>query len=452
MLDKFFNAKSIAVIGVSKNPNKVGHVIFRNLIDGNYEGKVFAVNPNADYILNYKAYRSVLDIKDSVELAVIAIPATLVLRVIKDCSKKKIRNVVIISSGFKEIGNVRLESKLQEWLKKYGIRAIGTNCLGILNMHNHLDTLFLPRYRLKRPGKGRISFICQSGAVGSAILDLASEEGYGFSKFASYGNATDVDESDLIDYLSNDTETGVICLYIEGIKDGRKFMRVVRKTVKKKPIIAIKGGLTDAGSKAVMSHTGSLAGSAETYLAAFKQTGIIVADSLEDMFNYARILEKAVKPKGKRIQIITNGGGYGILAADALLKNNLVLAELSREKRKLLEAKFPRIAIVKNPMDLVGDATTERYKLAIEACISDDRIDIILIILLLQTPLISTDIVDVISEFNDLGEKPIVVVSTGGEFTKVLKRNLEENNIPCFMFPENAVRAIKQLVDYYRLK
>ncbi len=448
-LDQFFKAKRVAIIGVSKNPNKVGHVIFRNLIDNNFQGEVFIVNPNEKEILGKTCYQSVLNIKEKVDLAVIAIPADIILKVVEECGKKGIKHLIILTSGFEEIGNYKLKDDLLKLLKKYNIKVIGPNCLGTLDTNTKLDTLFLPGYRLKRPLPGGISFVCQSGAVGSAILDLASSQGYGFSKFISYGNALNVTESDLIEYLGKDPTTKVICLYTEGIKHGKKFMQIAKEVSKKKPIIALKGGTTEAGKKAALSHTGSLAGSAEIYYAAFKQSNVIRADSLEEMFNFARVLEKCIKPKGNKVQVITNGGGYGIMSTDSIIKNDLKMAKFTKVTESLLKKSFPKIVIVSNPIDLVGDADTNRYRIAIDACLKDNNIDVLLVILLYQTPLITTDVVDVVTEFNDLKKKPIIVVSTGGEFTEVLKDNLERNNVPCFTFPEQAVKAIKKLTEYY---
>jgi|SRR3989344_2201034 len=451
-LNNFFKAKNVAIVGVSKDPKKVGHVIFRNLLDANFRGNLYLINPNAYQILNREVYKSISEIRDQIDLAVIAIPAKKVLDAIKDCGKKNIKNVIVVSSGFKEIGNEKLESQLKELVNKFKINLIGPNCLGIFDASTKLDTLFLPRYRLKRPNPGGISFISQSGAIGSAILDLVTTQNYGIAKFVSYGNATTIDESDILEYLGADKETKVICMYIEAVKDGKKFIDVAKKVSRIKPIIVMKGGLTEEGNKATLSHTGSLAGIGEVYYGAFKQAGIIIAHTLGEMFNYAKILEKSILPKGNRIQIITNGGGYGILSTDAIIKNDLKLAEISKDTIKKLKKVMPEIVIISNPMDLVGDATTERYQVAIENCLNDKNVDILLINLLYQTPLISTDIVDVITEINDLKKKPIILVSTGGEFTELLKKSLEENNIPCYTFPEEAVNSIKALTDYYLKK
>jgi len=448
-LDAFFSAQSIAIIGVSRDTMKVGHIIFRNFIDAEYSGKVFPVNPNATLILNKKAYHSVLQIPEKIDLAIVAVPAEFVPIVVDECGKKKIENLIVITSGFKEMGNYALDKKLLSLIKKYRMNLIGPNCLGTFDSYTKLDSLFLPRYRLKRPKEGGLSFVCQSGAVGSSILDMATKEGYGFAKFISYGNAMDVDESDLIEYLGSDEKTRVICLYLEGIGDGRKFIDIAKKVSKKKPIIAIKAGKTKEGSRATLSHTGSLAGTAEVYSGIFRQTGILEVSSLGDMFETAKMLEKCMQPKGERVMVITNGGGYGILATDATINNGMHLAEISKESKKVMKKLLPAIAL-ENPIDLLGDATTEGYKHALSIAINDKGVDIILLVVLYQTPLVTTDIVDIIIEANDMKKKPIIVVSAGGEFTDVLKSTLEANNIPNYTFPENAVRAIRHLVGYYK--
>jgi acetate---CoA ligase (ADP-forming) len=446
-LKNFFEPERIAVIGASRNPSKVGHVIMKNILDGGYPGEVIPVNPNAEEILRRKAYGSVKKIEEKVDLAIISVPAEFVLKVVRECKDKGIKDLLIISSGFAEIGNKKLEDKLADFLNNNKMSAIGVNCLGIYDSYNKLDTLFLPRYRLRRPEPGAIGFICQSGAVGSATMDIATEQGHKFSKFISYGNATHVDESDLIEYLGNDDETKVICLYVEGIKNGEKFYKTVREVSKKKPIIALKGGLTEEGNKATMSHTGSLAGKKEVYLGIFKQTGVIKAESLEEMFSIASLVEKEVRFDDNRVQVITNGGGYGIISTDNISESkNLKMAELSGIATNKLRRAFPKTVNVRNPLDLGGDATNERYKIALEACIKDKKVDCILLIVLYQTPLITTDIIEVISEASSGTPKPIVVVSTGGEFTEKLSNSLEKKGLPVFSFPKDAITAMDKLV------
>ncbi|MDP4012296.1 MAG: CoA-binding protein [Candidatus Nanoarchaeia archaeon] len=448
-LDKFFKPKSIAVIGASRDPNKIGHVILKNILDAGYKGKIYPINPKAEEILNLKSYKSVLDIREEIDLAIIAVPAEFAIKVLEQCGKKEIEAVSMISAGFSEIGNEDADEEIKEILKRYGIRMIGPNILGILDAHTNLDTIFIPRLRLTRPHAGGISFICQSGAVGSATMDLVATQGYGFSKFISYGNALDLNECDFLEYLGKDPKTKVICLYLEGVKDGKRFLEVAKRVSKKKPIIAIKGGITEEGSEAVLSHTASLAGSFEIYKGLFKQTNIIHAKNLEELFTFARILDKSMKPKGNKIQIITNGGGYGILATDSVSENNLKLAVMSTETRKKIKRNTSTISTIKNPIDLAGDVTTKTYDVVIRECLYDKNIDIILLIVLMQTPLIGSDIVGVISELNAQQKKPIIVVTTGGDFTELHKRNLELRGIPCFTYPDSAVKAIKAMCDYY---
>ncbi|MBS3117254.1 CoA-binding protein [Candidatus Woesearchaeota archaeon] len=448
-LSPFFHARSIVIVGASRDPKKVGHVIFRNLLDSEFDGEIFLVNRNAGEILNHKVYRSVGVLPSRPELAIIAVPAPYVLKIIEDCGKKKIKHVIIVSAGFREVGNVKLEERLARALKQHNILCIGPNCLGTFDAHSGFDSLFIPQYRMKRPKAGGIAFVSQSGAVGSTILDLAAEDGYGFSKFISYGNAVNVDESDLLSYLGSDKQTRVICLYIEGLCNGRKFLETAKEVSKKKPVIVIKGGLHESSSQATLSHTGSLAGDKEVYFAAFRQAGVLYASSLDEMFYYAKIFEYSTSPSGSRVQIITNGGGFGIICADAVLSAGLLLAHMHKDNCRALEKALPKIVTIKNPIDLAGDATTERYRIAIEYALRDENVDMVIVILLYQTPLITADIIDVLVEASEEGKKPLVVVSAGGEFTHILKENLEEHGVPCYTFPEQAAIALRGLIQYY---
>ena len=448
-LNGFFKPTSVAIVGASRNPAKVGHVILKNLIDGGYKGLIFPINPEADNILGYRVYSSLSKVSDSIDLAVIAVPAELVLETIDECHKKKIREVLIITAGFGEVGNTALELKLKAKLDAYGMRCIGVNCLGIFDAYHKFDTLFLPRYRLTRPKPGGISFICQSGAIGSAILDIASTSGYTFSKFVSYGNATQIDESDLLEYLGNDETTKVVCLYVEGIKNGQRFFDTLKKVTAHKPVVVLKGGLTDAGKHATLSHTGALAGDSAVFFGILEQTNAIRANSLEEMFHIAALVEKGVNFKSNRLQIITNGGGYGILSIDSIASSKHVkLAVLSQQTTNEIKKFAPSHMNIGNPLDLLGDATTERYKQALEVCLKDSGVDGVLLIALYQTPLLTTEIVEVISEAHRNSQKPIVVVSTGGEFTELLSRSLRERGLTVFSFPERAIAALDKLIAY----
>jgi len=450
-LDKFFKPESVAVIGVSSNENKIGHIIFRNLMN-NYKARIYPINPNEERIIGYKCYPSVLAVDSDIELAIIAIPAGKVMQAVNECYKKKIQNLIIITSGYSEIGNKKGEEELKKLLAKSKMNVLGVNCLGNYDAHTKFDSMFIPTARMKRPKPGYISFISQSGALGAAILDLIASKNHGISKFISYGNATNLDESDFLEYLGGDVNTKVICIYLEGVKDGSKFMQTAKKISGKKPVIILKGGVTEKGAQAAMSHTGSLAGSTQVYSAVFKQSGLIEVYSLEEMFNLARLLENVVKPKGNRVQIITNGGGYGILGADSVSKNNLRLAEMYPRTKMELKGKLSSLVSINNPIDLIGDANDERFQLAIEKCMNDSNIDIILTLLLPQTPLITENIVNILAKINSVKKKPLIVVCTGGLFAQKIKSELENKGVPCFDFIPDAVLAIKRFCDYHNIK
>ncbi len=451
-MDCFFNPKSVAVIGASRFPKEVGHVIFRNFMEGGFRGKSFPVNPKADRILDCRCYPSVLKIREKIELGVITVPARIVPLVLEECGKKGIPAVIIISAGFKEIGNEKLEKRIEKILKKHRIRCIGPNCLGVFDPYAQVDTFFLPRYKLERPGKGDIAFISQSGALGSVVMDWMAMKGYKISKFISYGNAVDLDEADLIEYLAGDKRTRVICAYFEGVKRGRRFFEIAKRVSGKKPVIVLKGGVTDEGTKATLSHTGSLAGSAEVHSAAFRQAGIIEARDLEQIFDFARALSTQPRPKGNRVQVITDGGGFGVLTADSLVKNNLTLAKMSKDNINTLKKGLPSYVVLKNPIDLTGDADAERYRIAIDAALDDPNVDMIALITLFQVPLLTSEIVEVVSAANRRREKPIVVIAAGGRYTEVLKKSIEDSGVPTFSYPERAVEALGALHGYRKKK
>ncbi|UCC91350.1 MAG: CoA-binding protein [Candidatus Aenigmatarchaeota archaeon] len=447
-LDHFFDPKSVAVIGASRDQKKIGHVIYRNFVEGGFKGKVYPVNPNTEKLLGRKCYSSVTQIKERVDLGVISIPANLVPKALEDCGRKGIRSVIVISGGFKEIGNAELEKKLGETSKKHGIRVVGPNCLGVYDPGKGVDTVFLPRYKLGRPKPGSIAFITQSGAVGSVVIDWMSRKGYRISKFVSYGNAVDVDEADLMEYLVKDRKTKVICAYFEGVSEGRKFFEITKEMAGKKPIIILKGGVTSAGTKAVSSHTGSLAGSSEVYSAAFRQAGIIQANDMEELFDFARTLSSQPKPEGDRIQIITDGGGFGVLLADHVINNGLKLAKMGKETVDSLRNKMPPYVIIKNPIDLTGDADVERYHNALNAVIKDPNVDMVGLIVLLQVPRLGGEIVDTIINAFKSSKKPIFVISAGGDYTEVLKKTMEDVGIPTFSYPQSAAKAMKVLYEF----
>lgn len=448
MMKKFFNPKSIAVIGASHTKGKVGYEILKNFVLGSYKGKIYPVNPDITPILDQKVYSSVKKIPGKVDLAIIAVPGPIVPKVLKECVQKKVEAVIIISAGFSETGKKgrELEEECKKIIANSNTRVLGPNCIGVYDPYSGVDTLFLSQERLGRPKEGTIAFITQSGAVGSTLLDWLSEEKGGISKFISYGNAMDIDENDILEFLSKDRRTKVIVFYLEGIEtDGRRFIKVSKKITRKKPVIVLKAGKTGKGIKAVFSHTGSLAGVAEIYSAVFKQTGITEASNWQELFDFAKAFLQPL-PKGKKVAIITDGGGFGVLAVDECERQGLQLVEPSSKLKNKLKKKMPPYVILHNPIDLTGDANAERFAIAIEECLKE--YDAVIAITLFQVPTLEKEIVDLIIELSKKYRKPILCCAAGGKFTRRLSTILEMNGIPVYPTPEQAVRSLAVLARY----
>ena len=449
-LDPVMKPKRVAIIGASNNPEKVGHVILQNYINVGYPGELCPVNIKAEgKIMGLKAYRSVSEIKKVVDLAVIAIPAKLVPGMLEECGKAKVKSAIIVSGGFAEIGETGLQDQVVEIANRYGMAVVGPNCLGVMDMRSRVDTLFLPTFKIDRPGIGGVSFASQSGAVGSSVLDMIAGEGFGLAGFISYGNAAVVDEVDILEYLMKDKNTKVIVFYMEGVKRGKEFIEVARKVTKIKPVIMMKGGITDEGAKAASSHTASLAGNYDAYEAVFRQFGMTVAEGIEDLLNFAKILETQPAAGGRRIAIITNGGGTGVMATDALYKNGLELAKLSRNSETLLKKGMPPIVNVRMPLDMAGDADDARFDLAISTVSSDPNIDAIMVIALFQTPGADSKVAARLISYGASAEKPLVVVSPGGSYTQAHRKMMESSGVPVYSSPEEAARSLRILIDYY---
>jgi len=449
------NPKSVAVIGVSRDPNKVGHIILQNYIDNGFSGELYPVNKNiapGEKIIGLAAYRSVLEIRRSIDLAVIAVPAPVVPSVLEECGRAKVKTAVVISGGFAEVGNVELQDKIVEIARKYNIAMLGPNCLGIMDPFSKVDTLFLPTYKLSRPRVGGVSFVTQSGAVGSTILDLIAKEGFGLSKFISYGNAAYVDEVDLLEYLLHDKQTEVIVMYIEGVKRGKELIEIAKKVTKVKPVIVIKAGVTDEGAKAAHSHTASLAGNNEAYDALFKQFGFIKAKDLSELLSFAKIFSSEDLPRGDRVAIVTNGGGTGVLATDAVYLNGLRLAEFSEETKRELRKVMPDIVNIRNPLDLAGDADEKRYSDALSIISKDPNIDMFIVIALFQTPGADSSVAEKLIYFKKNIEKPMIVVTTGSDFTQTHKIMMESSGLPVYDSPMAAASALAELYKYWKYK
>jgi len=451
-LQNFFCPKSTAVIGASRQEKKVGHEILSNLINSGYKGKLFPVNPKTDEIFGIKCYPSVLDVPHDIELAIIVIPRTMVLEALEQCSKKNIKWFIIISAGFKETGveGARIERQLIEKARNYGIRILGPNCLGIINTGCPINASFSPNM----PPRGKISFISQSGALGTAILDWAKTNKIGFSKFVSLGNKADISENDFIEGWENEKNTEVITLYLEGVKSGKEFIKICSRVSKKKPIIVIKSGNTNAGARAVSSHTGTLAGSAKAYEAAFKQTGIIRADTIRDLFNYSIAFSYQPLPKGKKVAIITNAGGPGIMATDECEKRDIELTSLKIETIENLKKFLPQAANFYNPVDILGDALADRYSKALEEVLRDSNVDAVVVLL---TPQAMTQCLKTARAITGVIEKssrsiPILTSFMGGSEVKEAVNFLAKKNIPNFDIPEEAIKTLKVMMDYTEWK
>ncbi len=441
--------ESVVIIGASRDPDKVGHVILQNYVNSGYSGRLYAVNKSGEEIMNFKSYKSVLDIKDKIDLAVIAIPAQFVPEAMEECGKAHVKSVIVVSGGFAEIGNNVLQDKLVHIAKKYDMPTLGPNCLGVMDPRSRVDTLFLPTFKLSRPQVGGVSFVCQSGAVGSTILDLISGEGFGLSKFISYGNAADVDEVDILNYLAVDDETKVVILYIEGIRRGKEFIEVAKKITSKKPVIVLKAGRTSAGASAAMSHTAALAGNYEAHEAVFRQYGFTIAEDISDLLSYAKIFSTGKYPKGNKVAIITNGGGAGVLTADAIgLSDSLALGKFSENSSMKLRSSMPQLVNIRNPLDLAGDADGKRYDDALSAISSDDGIDMVITIALFQTPGADSRMASKLISFSEKTRKPMVVLSIGAEYTKMHRIMMESAGLPVYDSPSAAVRSLSKLLEY----
>jgi acetyltransferase len=443
MLDSFFQPQSVAVIGASRTPGKVGHDIVQNLLDAGFEGPVYPVNPKADEVLGLDCYSAVTDIEEDVELAVIVIPAPYVLSAIEQCAQKGIRAVIVITAGFKEAGEegAELEKQLREKCKAEGIRCIGPNCLGVMSPPHKLDASF----GATMPKPGNTAFLSQSGALGTAILDVAVGQGYGMSRFISIGNKADVNESDLIAALGEDEKSDVILGYLESIDNGRRFMDVARQVTQKKPVIIFKSGRTSAGAQAASSHTGSLAGADSAYDAAFQQCGVIRSYTATEFFDYSRGFAAGTLPSGNRIAVVTNAGGPGIIATDAIEESDLEVATLADETIRKLQENLPPQANTKNPVDVLGDAASDRYKMAIETVLADDGVDGIVCILTPQTSTECDETARVLADAAEATDKPVIGCFMGNASVTGSWQILDERGVPNFDHPDRCITVMEAL-------
>jgi 3-hydroxypropionyl-CoA synthetase (ADP-forming) len=453
-LDLFFNAKSVALIGASPESGKVGNSVLESLAKHEYTGKVYPVNAKGySEILGLKAYKSLDEIADRVDVVVVTVDLKFVPDLLRSAAKKGIHNFVIISGGGKELGGERatIEGQIQELSKQLKIRIIGPNCIGMFNGENRLDCAFQGHARMIRPRRGDVAFLSQSGTVGIAFME--SSDTFGMSKMISYGNRSDVDEADMIWYLSEDPQTRVIGLYVEGLGDGRKFLNTAKKVIKErgKPVIVFKNGRSARGAKQAASHTGSLGGSYAVVKGALDQAGVLSVDSYEELTAALKALTWQPVPTGGRVAMVTNGAGPIIAAIDHFERLGLQVAELSEETKKSLKDHYPSTYVIGNPCDITGSANAEDYQFAIQSFLDDPNIDIIMPWFVFQDDPLEETIVNVLASFQRQKKKPILVGAMGGPFTEKISKQIEEANVPVYHSVIEWVTAAGALAKWTRI-
>ena len=447
-ISAFFTPKGVAVIGASSKSNKLSYGILENLTQYGYQGAIYPINPNSDQILGLKCYDDVRNVPDPIELGVIILPAGMTLEAMQACADRGIKAVIIISGGFREVGEGgrALEEACLQVAKENGMRIIGPNCVGTMDMNSGLDSTFIKGM----PEAGPIGFVSQSGAVCGGVVDLLIDKHVGFSHFASLGNELDVSEADIIEFYGNDPNVKVIAAYIEGVQNGPRFIEVSKKISQIKPIVLLKAGRSEAGARAVSSHTGSLAGSYEAYKAAFKQAGIIEVENIKDLFNVAMAFGAVELPKGNRVAIVTNAGGPAALASDSLAANGSQLAIISEKTQALLKPKLNPSAQVGNPIDILGAADPNEYDICLAGLIADEGVDVLLPILVPQS---LVDPVEVAKSFikNAHSSKPLISCMMGDRSVIKARELLHHNKVPMFQYPDDVGGVLGAFYQYQKI-
>jgi acetyl coenzyme A synthetase (ADP forming)-like protein len=454
-IDILLNPASIAVIGASQNPNSVGQGVLKSLLYGAvfevggakpFPGKVYPVNPKHDQVLGKKCYPSVQDVPGTVDVAVICVPAAVVLQVITECGRKKVKALIITSAGFAEMGQQGrlLQEQIVQEAKKHNMIILGPNCLGLIRPSASLNASFA----LAAPKQGDVAFISQSGALSDSVIDWAIDNKYGFSLLVSVGNSAQADTTDFVEWCENDPHTKAIAIYLEGIKDGRRFMEVCKRVSQNKPIVILKAGRSAAGTKSAGAHTGALVGSYRVWKAACRQSGVVLANDFEELFEFAAALSKQRRSSHNSVAIITNGGGAGVLCADYCEENGIKLAELPEETLLALDSKGMHPAYSRrNPLDLVGDALPDQYRAAVDILISKEYVGGLIVLQTLQT---MTDTIEdakiVIEAKKRFPDKPITCVFMGGRFTRPGSKLLVEHGIAESNDPRKAARTMAALL------
>ncbi|MRS13001.1 MAG: CoA-binding protein [Actinobacteria bacterium] len=446
MLEEFFAPRSIAVVGASRDPEKVGYAVLENLIGGGFPGALYPVNPKAEEILGRTCYASVSEIPERVDLAVVVVPAAACREVIEECGRVGVRAAVVISAGFREAGPAgqALERELVQSARESGMRILGPNCLGLIATRTKVNASFAPFM----PAPGKISFLSQSGALGTAILDWAADEGIGLGHFVSLGNKSDITEVDLVEAWGQDPETGVVVGYLEAVADGRSFVRAVGSLVRRVPFIALTAGSSDAGARAVSSHTGSLAGSRAAYDAAFRKAGVVRAHTVEELFDLAEGFARQPLPRRGGTVIVTNAGGPAILATDACDEYGVELASLSTETTRALQEVLPAAASVYNPVDILGDAPAERYAEALRLVLADPATASAIVILTPQATTEAEAVARAIAEETERSGVTTLAVFMGAASVSAAVVVLKQQGIPEYAFPERAVATLSAMTKY----
>ena len=451
-LSTLYRPESVAIIGASGTRGKIGNAVVRNIIESGYGGGIYPVNPNSDIIEGLKCYPSVSDIPGHVDQAVMCIPAPFVAEAMRECGRAGVKSVVTITAGFREVSpaGAKMEREIAGIAEEYGMNMMGPNCLGVMATHTPLNASFSDGF----PLKGNIAFFSQSGALCIAIVDWGREQGLGFSKFISMGNKADLDEADFIADAAHDPETRVILLYLESIEDGRAFMKAAAEAAREKPVVVVKSGVSEAGARAASSHTGALAGADAGFEAAFKQSGVLRARAMEEQFVKAvAFAREGVLAGGRRVAIVTNSGGPGVMAVDAIEAGGLKLAAFSEETTATLRAGLAGIASVGNPVDVTGQASDLDYRVALESCCSDPGVDMLMTVLAPTAVLDSIAVAEHVLEVSRMyPETPVVASFTGGESVQEAIGILRAERIPCFQFPEAAVRCLYTMIEYQEVR
>lgn len=442
----FFAPHGILLVGASNNPNKLGYVLARNLVQCNYQGGLHFVNPKGGTLLGRPVYTSILQVPEPVDLAILLIPALAVPQALRDCGRRGLNAAIIGSGGFRETGaaGAALEEECLDIARKYKIRLLGPNCIGLLDTHLPLDATFLPP---PPPFPGDVAFISHSGAICSSVIDWARGRGFGLSRLVSLGNQADINETDVLAPVASDPHTRVLTLYLEGVSDGRRFVEEASRVSAQKPIIALKVGRFASGQRAVVSHTGALAGHESAYQAAFRRAGVIRADTSEEMFDWARALAWCPLPKGRDIAVLTDAGGPGVTAADALEVNGLRLAELSEGTRAALASILPSAASLQNPVDMLASATPEQYASCLRFLLADPGVHGVMVILppppMHTAGAVAKALIPVI--YNS--DKPVVVALMGERLIQEAVEHFRAAHVPEYRFPERAASALAILVQ-----